>query len=145
MKTEIKVDPIESFTIQSEGYHPFLIRDGWQLAQLNYTEAQHIDQIARLDVHLQTDEVFVALTGKVILIAATIIDGIPVFELELLKHNKIYNIPQNVWHNIAMEPGSEVLIAEKSNTHLADFEFFDLSPEKQAELKRMVMQLFEKA
>lgn len=143
MQTETKTHQIESFTINQPGYHPFLIREGWQLAQLNYTPSQHIDQITRLDVHLQTDEVFVALTGKAVLIAAEIKDGVPEFEVALLEHNKIYNIPQNVWHNIAMEPGSEVLIAEKSNTHISDFEFFDLNPEKRAELKKKVIQLFD--
>ncbi|GAB5553589.1 MAG: hypothetical protein Sapg2KO_31800 [Saprospiraceae bacterium] len=144
MQTNIKNSQVEAYSIQEAGYHPFLIRAGWQLAQLNYTETQDIDHITRLDVHLQTDEVFVALSGKAVLIAARMKDGKPEFELALLAHNKIYNIPKNVWHNIAMEPGSQVLIAEKAHTHLADFEFFDLSPEKRIELKNKVKQLFLK-
>lgn len=145
MPTNIKDHQVESYTIQEVGYHPFLIRSGWQLAKLNYTETQDIDHITRLDIHLKTDEVFVALSGKAVLIAARIKNGIPKFELELLEHNKIYNIPQNVWHNIAMEPGSEVLIAEKANTHIADFEFLNLSLEKRVELQGKVKQLFSKA
>ncbi|RDY61132.1 hypothetical protein [Flagellimonas nanhaiensis] len=133
---------IESFNITDKGYHPFLIEDGWQLARLNYMDEQHIDQITKLDVHLKTDEVFVALEGEAVLIAATIVDGEPEFELELMEHNVMYNIPKGTWHNIAMQEGSELFIAEKSNTHVSDFEFFPLSSKKQNELKQMVNTLF---
>ena len=133
---------VESFTIKENGYHPFLIRDGWQLAQLNYTDEQHIDQIKKLDVHLKTDELFVPIAGHAILITANIDNTEPDFEIEYLQPNKMYNIPKNVWHNIAMEPGSKVLIAEKANTHISDFEFFQLSPQKQEELRNKVNQLF---
>lgn len=134
---------IESFNIKEHGYHPFLIKDGWQMAQLNYTEDQYIDQITKLDVHLKTDEVFVSLEGNAVLIAASIINGEPVFEVTFMLPNIVYNIPKGRWHNIAMEPGSEVLIVEKSNTHISDFEFFPLSEKKQQELKSMVNALFD--
>ncbi len=134
---------IESFTIKENGYHPFLIREGWQLAQLNYIDEQHIDRIEKLDVHRRTDEIFVALEGDAVLIAASIVDQQPVFELEYLETNQVYNIPQDVWHNIAMEPGSEVLIAEEANTHISDFQFLPLSLDKQDELKELVSRLFE--
>ena len=47
---------IETYQIKENGYHPFLIREGWQVAQLNYMPEQHIDNITRLDVHHLTDE-----------------------------------------------------------------------------------------
>ena len=97
------------------------------MAQLNYIESQHIDQITHLDAHLLTDEVFVVIKGKVVLIGASIHDGDVIFEAELLHPNIIYNIPRGRWHNIAMEEGSEVLIAEKSDTHLYDVEQFQLN------------------
>lgn len=134
---------IESFSIKENGYHPFLIREGWQMAQLNYTEEQHIDQITNLDVHLKTDEVFVPMEGNAILIVAAIVNNEPVFEVEYMMLNKVYNIPKDVWHNIAMEPESEVLIAEKANTHISDFEHLELSNSKQEELKIMVNTLFD--
>ena len=133
---------IETYKIKGDGYHPFLIREGWQVAQLNYQEEQHIDNIKRLDVHLKTDEVFVLTKGHSVLIAAKIEDGVPNFELQLMEQHKVYNIPQDVWHNIAMEKGSEVIIVEKSYTHISDFEFFPLSNEKQTELKEKVKSLF---
>jgi mannose-6-phosphate isomerase-like protein (cupin superfamily) len=134
---------IETFSVEESGYHPFLIRDGWQVAQLNFTEQQHIDKIVQLDVHLKTDEVFILLKGNAVLIAASIVSGEPEFEIELMKSYKTYNIPQNVWHNIAMEEGSEIIIIEKSNTHISDFEHLLLSMNKKEELKNKVKALFD--
>jgi len=132
---------LETYYIKEEGYHPFLIREGWQVAQLNFTEEQHIDNILRVEAHHKTDEVFVLLKGKAVLILAKIIDGNPIFEVELMKSKITYNIPENAWHNIAMEKGSEVLIVEKSNTHLNDVSYFDLTQDKIKELKKMVKEI----
>ena len=125
---------IETYKIEEEGYHPFLISDGWQVAKLNYMKEQHINNIDKIEVHFQTDEVFLLIKGKAVLILAEIVEDKPIFELELMKRNVIYNVPKNTWHTIAMEKGSEVLIVEKSNTHLGDFEYKDLSKDKMAEL-----------
>ena len=129
---------IEQYQISDNGYHPFLIRDGWQVAQLNYTSEQEIGNIKKLDIHHLTDEVFILLKGTSVLIGAEIKEDQVEFEVELLKPFVTYNIPAGTWHNIAMEKGSEIIIIEKSNTHLADFEYFQLRKNKQEELKRIV-------
>ncbi|PKQ64845.1 hypothetical protein BZG02_03055 [Labilibaculum filiforme] len=133
---------IEKFEVKEEGYHPFLIREGWQVAQLNADENQKIENITRLDVHFHTDEVFLLLKGEVVLITASIQDNKPKYELELMQAGVTYNIPKNTWHNIAMQEGSEVIIIEKSNTHLADFEFHNLSENELVELRSKVSEIY---
>jgi mannose-6-phosphate isomerase-like protein (cupin superfamily) len=133
---------IETYKIKENGYHPFLIREGWQVAQLNYMPEQHIDNIKKLDVHHLTDEVFVLLKGKAVLISAQIDKNKVRFEVELMKPNITYNIPVDTWHNIAMEKGCEVLLVEKSNTHLGDFEFYPLNKEKKQEMDALVKKAF---
>ena len=135
---------IETYDIKEEGYDPFLIREGWQVAQLNYSEDQHISNIGKIEVHRQTDEVFVLLKGKSILITVDLINGEPTFKADIMKPHITYNIPQNVWHNIAMEKGSEVLIVEKSNTHLNDVEYFHLTEKQIVELRVVAKKITEK-
>jgi len=132
---------IESYQIKESGYHPFLIRDGWQVAQLNYAPEQHIEAITKIDVHHNTDEVFVLLKGCAVLIAASLLDNKVSYQLELMQPNKVYNIPKGTWHNIAMEEESELLIIEKSNTHISDFEYFHLDDLQCQELHREVKKL----
>lgn len=135
---------IEKYEIKKEGYHPLLIRDGWQVAQLNADSNQKAENIKKLDIHNHTDEVFVLTKGKAVLITAGLIDNEPIFELELMKPGITYNVPVKTWHNIALQKGSEVIIVEKENTHLSDFECFDLSKEKQNELIDKVNELYNK-
>jgi len=44
---------IEIYKIKESGYHPFLIREGWQIAQLNFLEEQRINNIKKVEVHHQ--------------------------------------------------------------------------------------------
>ena len=134
---------IESFKIKENGYHPFLIRGGWQVAQLNFLEEQHIKNINKIDMHQQTDEVFVLLKGKAVLILAELEDDKPIFEVLLMEPTVTYNIPKNRWHNIAMEEGSEVLIVENSNTHLNDVIYKDLNQSKINELRQLVEEVLK--
>ncbi|MBT8300179.1 MAG: hypothetical protein KJO63_02495 [Maribacter sp.] len=134
---------IEQYQISDNGYHPFLIRDGWQVAQLNYMPEQEIGNIEKLDIHHLTDEVFILLNGKAVLIGATINGDDVKFEVEVMKPNITYNVPVNTWHNIAMGMGSEVIIVEKSNTHEGDFEFFQLSEENKKEMEILVKKAVE--
>tara|TARA_B100001057_G_scaffold247291_1_gene247664 strand:+ start:4394 stop:4837 length:444 start_codon:yes stop_codon:yes gene_type:complete len=134
---------IETYELREKGFHPLLIRDNWQVAKLNYLEDQNIRNIKKLDIHFNTDEVFVLLKGKAVIIAAVFENGIPVFEMELMEQNLIYNIPKNRWHNIAMEEGSEVLLVEKSNTHLSDFDHFNLDSKHITILRDKVEELLK--
>ena len=135
---------IEKYRIKDKGFHPFLISESWQVAQLNYIVDQHIDNIKKVEIHFETDEVFVLLSGDAVLITAKMENSGPVFNTELMKLGTVYNIPKNIWHNIAMRKESEVLIVEKSNTHLGDYKCFDLNEEQIAVLKKNVSESFDK-
>ncbi len=129
---------MEKYQIKANGYHPFLIRDGWQVAQLNYMPEQEIGNITRLDVHRLTDEAFILLKGHAVLIAAEISESGIRFQMELMEPNITYNIPVGTWHNIAMCEGCEIILVEKSNTHISDFEHHELNHVQQEELKHKV-------
>ncbi len=129
---------IEKYSYNGSGYDPFLISDNWQIAILNYAEADNIDSIYNLDIHHETDEAFMLIQGDIVLISASI-EGTDVsFENVKLEPGIVYNIPKNVWHKVATTPGSSVLIIEKANTHLDDFEFHDLNEKQIAELRKDV-------
>jgi len=132
---------IESYKHDGEGYDPCLITPGWQAAFLNYAEAESLEQIVKLDIHYLTDEAFVLMEGHSVLIAAGIKDGVINYDLVDMQPCVIYNIPRNTWHKIAMQKGSKVCIIEKDNTHLGDFEFYDLSPAQQKDLQDAVHKL----
>jgi len=132
---------IDLYQHKDKGYNPFLITPQWQIAQLNYSAEQELNNIVRLDIHHRTDEAFYLIKGEVVLIAAEIIENHVIFELKLMKEGVVYNIRQNIWHNIVMRPDSHVLIIEDNDTHLGDFEFFYLSNSQIDELVKKVGKL----
>lgn len=131
---------IETYRFDGSGYNPFLIREGWQVAQLNYMPEQDLLNITKMDRHLLTDEVFVLLKGTAILIAATENNNEFQFECIKMKAGITYNISVKLWHNIAMDKGSELIIFEKDKTHLGDFEYQQLSDAQKLDLKNLIIE-----
>ena len=134
---------IQKYLIDDAGYHPFLIRGGWQVAQLNYNPEMDINKIQKVEVHRNTDEVFILIKGSAILIGAYLDNSRVTFQVEPMIVGVTYNVPAGHWHNIASRPGSEIIIVEKSNTHLHDVEYFDLAEKHIVEMKKLVLEAFD--
>ena len=135
------MDLIEKYKFDGEGYNPVLISREWQVAFLNYHINESLESIVKLDIHHKTDEVFILLEGHCTLIAAEIKQGKITFDLKDMQPGIFYNIPCNTWHKIAMKEGCKVCIVEKSDTHISDFEFYDLSEEEINDLRTQVNNL----
>lgn len=135
---------IEIFEHKKNGYNPFLIRENWQVAILNHDKAEELASITCLDIHHLTDEAFILIEGEIVLISADIRQEGILYEVHKLQEGKVYNIPKNVWHKVAMKPGSSVLIIENANTHISDFEFYYLTESQKEDLTRVVTDEFMK-
>ena len=132
---------IEKYSHEGAGYNPFLIREGWQVAQLNYVAGQGFDDIQLIEVHNNTDEVFILFVGTAILIAAEKQDYNISYEMILMEPGVVYNIPKGVWHNISMSRDAQVMIIENDNTHLCDFEYHYLNDAQKADLYQQIAAL----
>lgn len=87
---------IERYYHEAEGYNPFLIREGWQVAQLNYLPGHGLDDMVDVEVHRQTDEAFILFAGTAVLVAAEIGDEGISFECVRMTPGVTYNIPAGV-------------------------------------------------
>ena len=134
---------IETYYHEGIGYNPFIIRDNWQVAQLNFMPEQGLDSIRKMDMHLETDEIFVLTKGTAVLIGAVLEKEEFKFELVKMKIGVTYNIPVNLWHNIAIDQDAEVIIVEKSNTHLGDFVYRELSKKERDYLNNAMQKLLK--
>ena len=93
-KNTIKL--IERLNYTGENYMPVQITDKWQIAYLNSSPKLQLDSIRKVDIHHLTDEAFVLLTGRAVLIAAEINNDEVSFELIDMEQGVNYNIPKNV-------------------------------------------------
>lgn len=129
---------IEIYSHTGEGYNPFFIKDNWQVAQLNYMPALGISNIEKLEKHVHTDEIFILFRGTAVLIAAEEQETGFAFQSINMKQGITYNIPANRWHAIAMEKDAEIIIVEKSNTHLSDVVYKILSTKEKSGLDQQI-------
>lgn len=129
---------IETYFHAGEGYNPFIIRDGWQVAQLNYIPGHGFDDIDRIEIHRDTDEVFILLRGHAVLVVARPEEEGVTFYAEKMKSGITYNIPAGTWHNIAMDADVEIIIVEKSGTHNQDCAFQELSQSGKDDLYALI-------
>lgn len=132
---------IEKYYKQEHGYHPFFIREQWQVAQLNYLPSLCFTCIEQVERHALTDEIFVLTKGQAVLIGATIEQDQVSFECVQMEQGVTYNIPVNCWHAIAMGEDAQVIIVEKNNTHLGDVFYYTLSNQDKQLLKNTIMEL----
>jgi len=131
---------IEKYKHEAKGYLPCLINTNWQAAILNFAEEQEAKNIDKIEKHTQTDEIFVLLHGNAVLIAADVYGNEISIKTEVMEKGIIYNIPQNVWHNIAMDKNAKIFIFENSNTHLNDCTYLSLNDRQQKELYSLIVQ-----
>ena len=129
---------IETYFHPGEGYNPFFITGHWQVAQLNFLPGHEPENIRQLEVHHQTDEVFILVKGKALLIGVKSWVKDLVVECVQMEPGVTYNIPAGVWHNIAMGKTAELIIVEKSNTHIDDVVYRRLNEDEQHVLENAI-------
>ena len=135
---------IEKYTYSGLGYNPYFSYGEWQVAQLNYADKQGFEDVEKIDIHFNTDEVFILLKGDVVLISAEKNDGQISFLCEKMKPGIVYNIPRMTWHNIAMSKDAQVIIVENAGTHLSDFDFYYLDAKQKQALYTRIASIISK-
>lgn len=112
-----------------EGYKPLIDCNGWRVAYLRYLEELHPQNIAYLERHMATDEVFVLLAGEVTLMMgdgdASVqgVYGVP------MQPHKLYNVKKGAWHGVLMSKDATILLVENTDTGKDNTEYYNLTPE----------------
>jgi mannose-6-phosphate isomerase-like protein (cupin superfamily) len=105
----------------------------WCVGIKNYKPANDAAEFTFMEKHLETDEVFVLLMGKCVLLIQTAEDKI---ELCPMEQGKVYCIPKGVWHNTIVSKNAKMVLIENRNTSGENSQVFDLSPEQLSGLKQ---------
>ena len=110
---------IDIYSPDKDGYEVKHTFGAWRVAYLRY--AERFDRITYLERHLETDEVFVLLQGK-----AVLLHGVKI-EKTQMELNKIYNIPKGEWHNIKVSEDALILIFENADTSKSNSEYMPIN------------------
>ncbi|KLU60656.1 hypothetical protein CEB3_c30390 [Peptococcaceae bacterium CEB3] len=133
---------LERLRSKDAGYQPLVLAGSWQVAVLNFAEEQAPENLRKVDSHTLTDEVFVLLSGKAVLIVAEDEGEGLRFYGKSMEPRLVYNVPVKTWHNIALAQDAEVLIVEDRDSHLGNYEFRELTAAEYAALQGELKKYF---
>ena len=123
-------------------YRPLIDYQSWRVALMNYTTDLLPEKINRMQKHLETNEVFVLLTGHCILFigeGGEAVTKIHAVDMELYK---LYNMKKGAWHSHTFSKDARVLIVENRDTMDANSPFVPLSESQCKEVVELTKNLW---
>ncbi|MEI2396030.1 hypothetical protein [Paenibacillus phytohabitans] len=114
----------------------------WLVCIKNWKPDNDIDGIHRLEVHLETDEQFIPVHGRSILLVADRRDGKFCIELIEMDIGKVYNVPKNTWFYTIVERDSKLAYVQHADTSNDNSEYSPLSPSELADVKARAREIW---
>ena len=102
------------------GYMTKYVYDSWRVGLI--TPAERFEKITYLERHNQTDEIFILLKGKAVLIGKNDRNEVHTIELD---NGKLYCVPKTFWHNIRIYEHSLVAVIENADTTKENTDYMD--------------------
>lgn len=99
-----------------EGYRPLIDHEQWRVAILRYIDELLPENIGKMQRHVETDEVFVLLSGRCILFLGEGEESIGAIHAQAMQTLKLYNVKRGAWHTHTLSQDATVLIVENRDT-----------------------------
>jgi ureidoglycolate hydrolase len=117
------------------GYRPLIDFGAWRVAVLRLRDDLRAERIDRVERHVETDEVFVLLSGRAVLLLGGVGPQPNVLEAHVLHGGKFYNVRQNAWHTCLLDSQAAVLLVENRDTGPSNTEFAILTEDQRRLLR----------
>lgn len=124
------------------GYKPLVDFESWRVAVLNFADDLRVENIARVQRHNETDEVFVLLKGRCILFVGEGDETVTAIHARELEPHKLYNVRKAVWHHHTLSEDAMVLVVENFDTTYGNSPFRDLTGEQREEIRELTGKLW---
>lgn len=113
-----------------EGIKCVYKNDKWLVCIKNWKPDNDIEGIAHLEIHHTTDEQFILVNGKAILITAEKKeDGFDI-DLTLMEKGKVYNVPAECWFYSITQKDTKIVYVQDEGCSMENSDFCDLSEEE---------------
>lgn len=121
---------ILQYEYEGEGLIRVFENEKWMVGIKNWKPANDLSGIDCVERHNETDELFILLAGKCVLISANEENGALVFDAVDMQPNKVYNIPRSLWHNTITTKETKLILVEDSSTGMSNSDVLSLTPEQ---------------
>ena len=129
---------IEELTYEGEGLTRVFENTKWMVGIKNWKPANDITNTNCVERHNKTDELFVLISGKCVLIFANEVEGVLVIETVDMEPMKVYNIPSTLWHNTVTQKDTKLILVEDSSTGMDNSDVLMLSEAQILKVKELV-------
>ena len=126
---------IEMLEHRDLGYKTLVSFDKWRVAFMNEGPKTTVDGLTYFQKHDETDEVFILLGGRCVLLLAGFGDTPGEITAVDMKPNVMYNVKKSAWHTHVFFDNTTVAIVENADTSLDNSPISDIT-EKQREIIR---------
>jgi ureidoglycolate hydrolase len=120
-------DVLEIMTYDGRGYKPLVDFGSWRVAMLHNGGKNELESIEKMERHTETDEVFVLLKGKGVLVMGVNQPQVGAIELKSMAFEQFYNVRQSSWHTVWLSQDASVLLVENRDTGELNTEFSHLT------------------
>jgi ureidoglycolate hydrolase len=136
-------DLIEVKAFEGQGFQPLVTFGSWRVAALRYLDELAPDRINSMERHTATDEVFILVRGKGMLILGGNDNTVAAPQTIEMKIGDIYNVKKNTWHTIILSKNAKVIIVENEDTGKDNSNFHLLDRELQESLQSSAQEFLD--
>ena len=133
---------IEAKDFSGEGMSRVYENEKWTVGIKNWKPANDISNIDGLELHNETDELFILLSGTCVLVYAN--ESGDSLDIQTMKMEpfRVYTIPATVWHNTITQKDTKLLLIMDVATGMNNSKVMTLSPEQTAQVKKLAHESF---
>ena len=114
---------IECAEAKEPGFSVSFSTDKWETAFIRFSSDFAFGKVTELKRHMESDEVFVLIKGKAVLLIGDTPEEIT---KTILECGKAYNVKKRTWHYIAVSEDAVVFVTENSDTNKSNTERMEI-------------------
>ena len=120
-----------------EGIKCVYKNEKWLVCIKNWKSDNDIEGLKHLEIHHSTDEQFVLISGKAVLITAERDNGKFVnIELTPMEIGKVYNVPKEMWFYSITRKDTKMAYVQDSNCSMDNSELCDMTKEEIEDIQK---------
>lgn len=127
------------------GYRPLIDYETWRVAVLRFIDGLLPQNLANMQRHNETDEVFVLLSGRCILFIGAGDERVTAIHAQDMEPLKLYNVRRQSWHTHTLSADATVLIVENRDTSSDNSTEISLDEAQRRKLIELTDHLWKKA
>ncbi len=120
----------EIYSHEAEGIQCVFDNKKWVVCIKNWKPNNDAAQIEYLEIHHETDEQFILVEGKALLLAAS--RSACGFDIQVIpmERGKVYNVPQETWFNTITQRDTKLVYVQDAGTTGDNSEYQNMTAEE---------------